>query len=157
MISLPSSDLRTLSITTKIITAYVSYNHVQPSDLLVAISGVYRMIVDITSVKEPPEEHLKATTRQIEQSVTPDFLISFEDGKPYKTLRRHLALHGLTPEAYREKWGLASDYPMTAPAYSQKRAALARASGLGLRHRTPAAQAAAGSNKRPRSRPSVTA
>ncbi|WP_197430543.1 MucR family transcriptional regulator, partial [Methylobacterium sp. CCH5-D2] len=60
---------------------------------------------------------------------------SFEDGKPYKTLRRHLTLRGLTPEAYREKWGLPRDYPMTAPSYSAQRSELARALGLGQQRR----------------------
>lgn len=67
----------------------------------------------------------------IRASITPDALVSFEDGKHYKTLKRHLAGRGLTPVAYREKWGLPPDYPMVAPNYSAVRSALARANGLG--------------------------
>ena len=67
----------------------------------------------------------------IKRSITPDHLVSFEDGKRYKTLRRHLSVRGLTPQTYREKWGLPVDYPMAAPAYSQQRSELARSIGLG--------------------------
>ena len=73
----------------------------------------------------------KPTPAQIKKSITPDALISFEDGKSYKTLRRHLTLRGLTPEAYRAKYGLSADYPMTAASYSAQRSELARALGLG--------------------------
>ena len=65
--------------------------------------------------------------------MTPDALISFEDNKPYKTLRRHLATHGLSPEQYREKWGLPRDYPMVAPNYSAARSQMAKQLGLGQR------------------------
>jgi predicted transcriptional regulator len=68
---------------------------------------------------------------QVKKSITPDSLISFEDGKPYKTLRRHLATRGLTPEQYRDKWGLPADYPMVSPNYSAARSAMAKHSGLG--------------------------
>lgn len=73
----------------------------------------------------------KPTARQIRDSITDDALISFEDGKKYKMLRRHLGIAGLTPQAYREKWGLPNDYPMTAPGYSARRSELAKANGLG--------------------------
>lgn len=72
---------------------------------------------------------------QIRKSVTHDHIVSFEDGRPYKTLRRHLTLRGLSPEAYREKWGLPRDYPMTAASYSAQRSELARALGLGQQRR----------------------
>ena len=73
----------------------------------------------------------KATPAQIRKSVTPDALISFEDGKSYKTLKRHLTLRGMSPAEYRERWGLTRDYPMTAPSYSARRSELARSLGLG--------------------------
>lgn len=73
----------------------------------------------------------KPTAWQIRDSITDDALISFEDGKKYKMLRRHLGIAGLTPQAYREKWGLPNDYPMTAPGYSARRSELAKANGLG--------------------------
>ena len=74
--------------------------------------------------------------------MTPDYLVSFEDGKQYKTLRRHLTLRGLTPEQYRAKWGLAPDYPMTSASYSEQRSELARALGLGQQRRKGLAKAA---------------
>ena len=74
---------------------------------------------------------------------THDYIVSFEDGKPYKTLRRHLTLRGLSPEAYREKWGLPRDYPMTAASYSAQRSELARALGLGQQRRKSRGAAAA--------------
>jgi predicted transcriptional regulator len=82
----------------------------------------------------------KLTPSQIRKSITPDALISFEDGKPYKTLRRHLTIRGLTPEAYREKWGLPRDYPMTSASYSEQRSKLALALGLGNQRKKAAAK-----------------
>ena len=70
---------------------------------------------------------------QVRKSITSDALISFEDGKPYRTLRLHLASRGLTPESYREKWGLPDDYPMVAPGYSAVRSQMAKDFGLGRR------------------------
>jgi predicted transcriptional regulator len=140
----PSSsvDPRLLSLTVRIVTAYVSRNHVQSTDLPEILFGTYRALIG-TMTAGDTDDSVKATPRQIEQSITPDYLISFEDNRPYKTLRRHLALFGLTPDEYRAKWGLAPDYPMTAPAYSARRSALARALGLGLRHRPTYAPPAA--------------
>jgi predicted transcriptional regulator len=81
----------------------------------------------------PPAESnvVKATPEQIEESIQPDHLVNFEDGKNYKSLKRNLAIRGLTPAQYREKWGLPADYPMVAPNYSATRSALAKANGLG--------------------------
>jgi predicted transcriptional regulator len=79
--------------------------------------------------------------------VTPDFLISLEDGKPYKSLKRHLTRLGLTPQAYREKWNLPPNYPMVAPNYALQRSELAKSSGLGQLRRTTAAKAAAASDE----------
>ena len=78
----------------------------------------------------------------IKKSITPDFLISLEDGKRYKSLKRHLTGRGLTPEQYREKWGLARDYPMVAPNYAAKRSELARSMGLGQQRKGKARMAA---------------
>jgi predicted transcriptional regulator len=71
----------------------------------------------------------------VKKSITPDFLISLEDGKPYKSLKRHLFRRGLTPAQYRAKWGLSADYPMVAPNYSKARSELANNSGLGQQKR----------------------
>ena len=82
-------------------------------------------------MREPPVS--------IKKSITPDFLISLEDGKRYKSLKRHLKGRGLTPEQYREKWGLPRDYPMVAPNYAKQRSELAKAIGLGQLPRNRAA------------------
>lgn len=133
-------DERLLSLTAEILTAYVSNNHIQATDLPDVLVNVYRVMTEIESKRKPIEVPPKLSPQEIERSITKDFLISFEDGKPYKTLRRHLAMHGLTPDEYRAKWGLDPSYPMTSPAYSERRSELARALGLGKMHRLPAAQ-----------------
>lgn len=78
-----------------------------------------------------PEEVVKLTAAQVRKSITPDALISFIDNKPYKTLKRHLRVHGMTVEGYRAKFGLPDDYPSTAASYSAQRSALAKSLGLG--------------------------
>jgi predicted transcriptional regulator len=83
-------------------------------------------------------------------------LISFEDGKAYKTLRRHLSVKGLTPDQYREKWGLPRDYPMVSPSYSAQRSEMARSIGLGQKGRGARASAAAAPAKRGRGRPKAS-
>ena len=83
----------------------------------------------------------KVSASQIRRSITPEALISFEDGRPYKTLRRHLSVKGLTPDQYREKWGLPHDYPMVSANYSAARSKMAKDLGLGNRRRTPVAPA----------------
>ena len=121
---------RSVTLASEIVSAYVSHNHVQSADLPDLLNAVHAALSGIDGRGSAPAV-AKATPQEIRRSVSPDFLISFEDGKSYKTLRRHLTLRGLTPEAYRAKWGLAPDYPMTAQSYSEQRSQLARALGLG--------------------------
>jgi predicted transcriptional regulator len=103
---------------------------------------VHQALNDLGEPAQPSVEQVeKPSAAQIKKSITADSLISFEDGKPYKTLRRHLTIRGLTPEAYREKYGLSRDYPMTSATYSAQRSELARSLGLG-NHRKAAATAA---------------
>ncbi|TXN68957.1 MucR family transcriptional regulator [Methylobacterium sp. WL18] len=123
-------------LTANIVTAYVSNNHVQVSNLPKLLASVYAAVEaaaqgygSAPAVAEGPVE--KPSAAEIRRSVGRDALISFEDGKPYKTLKRHLTGRGLTPEGYREKWGLPRDYPMVAPDYAERRSALAKAIGLG--------------------------
>ncbi|MFF9553846.1 MULTISPECIES: MucR family transcriptional regulator [unclassified Methylobacterium] len=123
-------SLRFVTLASEIVSAYVSHNHVQSADLPGLLNEVHAAIRGICDAGAPTPA-TKATPQEIRRSITSDFLISFEDGKPYKTLRRHLTLRGLTPEAYRAKWGLAPDYPMTAQSYSEQRSQLARSLGLG--------------------------
>ncbi|TXN61386.1 MucR family transcriptional regulator [Methylobacterium sp. WL18] len=133
-----------IDLAVDIIAAYVSNNSVPASELPGLIGGIHAALNSLaasgastTTVVE------KMSPAQIRKSITHDYIVSFEDGKPYKTLRRHLTLRGLSPEAYREKWGLPRDYPMTAASYSAQRSELARALGLGQQRRKSRGAAAA--------------
>ena len=92
-------------------------------------SAVERLAAEPESA--PPQVEAKTPAVSIRRSITPDFLICLDDGKRFKSLRRHLAGLGLTPEQYRQKWNLPSDYPMVAPNYAAQRSALAKKFGLG--------------------------
>ena len=115
------------------VAAFVSHNTVRVTELPDLIASVHTALAKLGAppVEEPAPE-LKPSV-SIRKSVTPDYLISLEDGKHYKALKRHLKVRGMTPEAYRAKWSLPSDYPMTAPNYTMVRSELARAQGLGSR------------------------
>ncbi|WP_298965856.1 MucR family transcriptional regulator [uncultured Methylobacterium sp.] len=123
------------TLTTDIIAAYVGHNNVQASDLPRLIADVFAALKAAADPKPTAAAPSRATPSEIRRSITHDVLISFEDGKPYKTLRRHLTLRGLTPEAYRQKWGLPVDYPMTSASYSKQRSELAQTLGLGQQRR----------------------
>ncbi|MGA4555664.1 MucR family transcriptional regulator [Methylorubrum aminovorans] len=137
-----------VGLTADLVSAYLANNHVRPDDVAPLITSVH---VTLAGLVAPPREEgsVKATPAQIKKSITPGHLISFEDGKPYKTLRRHLTLRGLSPEAYRAKWGLPNDYPMTSEAYSEHRSALARALGLGQQRRRTAEPMTGGESEAP--------
>lgn len=132
--ALPPADF--LGLTADLVAAYVANNAIPASELPPLMAQVYAALSGLTSAAPIQSDKPAApTSAQVRKSITPDALISFEDGKPYKTLRRHLTLRGLSPEAYREKWGLPADYPMTAPSYSAQRSELARSLGLGQQRR----------------------
>ena len=125
-----------LELTSEIVSAHVSNNHVPPEDLASVIETVFTKLADLGVTPEEPAELVPAVP--IKKSVTDEHIFCLEDGKPMKMLKRHLATdHGLTPEEYRAKWGLPHDYPMVAPAYARKRQELAKKIGLG---RKPAAK-----------------
>ena len=121
-----------LLLTTDIVAAYVSNNSVDKDDLpalIAQIHGAMREIQGGAGDVPKPAAPLK-------KSITPDFIICLEDGKKLKMLRRHLkSQFGMTPEDYRQRWGLPSDYPMVAPNYAKKRQELAKKIGLGKKHR----------------------
>jgi predicted transcriptional regulator len=124
-----------LDLAAELVSAYVSRNPVPASDLPSLIDAVHTALRRIGSGEaEQPAEAPKPPV-PIRKSITPDHLISLEDGKPYRSLTRHLAKRGLTPEAYRAKWGLPPTYPMNAPNYAKRRSELAKALGLGQRRR----------------------
>ncbi|MGT2488590.1 MucR family transcriptional regulator [Methylobacterium oryzae CBMB20] len=132
-----------LDITTNVVSSYLSRNHVPAAELPGLIASVHAAFAEIGEGADKPESPAeKPTPAQIRKSITPDTLISFIDGKPYKTLKRHLTRHGLTMDEYREHFGLPRDYPSTAPEYSAARSSLARQSGLGRRQRPGEAELA---------------
>ena len=123
-----------------IVSAYVSNNSVPISELPALLAGVHAALAKLSAPAAAVTETAdKPTPAQIRKSVTPDALISFIDGKPYKTLKRHLSRNGLTIEQYRERFGLPRDYPSTAASYSAQRSELARSLGLGQQRRKSAA------------------
>jgi predicted transcriptional regulator len=125
-------QFRLAELTADIVSAYVSNNSVRSSDLPQMISEVHTALAGLQSgpAVEELAEPLKPAV-PIKKSITPDYLVSLEDGKPYKTLKRHLAKLGLTPDEYRAKWGLPYDYLMVALSYAAKRSELAKSLGLG--------------------------
>ena len=125
-----SSELLT-ELTASIVGAYVSNNPVPVSELPNVIASVYQSISNIGAKPAAVVEEVKTPAVSIKRSVTPNYLISLEDGKKYQSLKRHLSGLGLTPDEYRAKWGLAKDYPMVSPSYSQRRSELAKKLGLG--------------------------
>ncbi len=122
-----------IEITAGIVSAYVGNNVVATADLPALIRATHAALGGVGSPEAaaPADTIAKATPAQIRKSITPDALISFEDGRPYRTLRRHLTTKGLTVDEYKAKWGLPNDYPMVAPSYSEQRSAMAKSLGLG--------------------------
>ena len=121
----------------EIVSAYVSKNSVAIADLQTLIANVHRALQAIqTSETVSLDKPEQKPAVPIKKSVTPDYLVSLEDGARYKSLKRHLATkYGLTPQAYREKWGLPNNYPMVAPNYAAARSAMAKSSGLGQKQK----------------------
>lgn len=134
----------TISLAAEVVAAYVGNNTVAVADLPGLIRAVHDALAGVgTPEAAPIEPTPKATAAQIRKSITPDALISFLDGKPYKTLKRHLTTQGMTIEEYKARFGLPNDYPTTAPSYSEARSAMAKALGLGQGGRRGKAAAAA--------------
>jgi predicted transcriptional regulator len=128
-----SNDL--LALTTEIVAAHVSNNTVALADLPQLINQVYNSLANIGSVPVAPTSRPQPAVN-VKRSVQPDYIVCLEDGKKLKMLKRHLkTAYNMSPEAYRERWGLAPDYPMVAPNYARQRSRLAKEIGLGTRAR----------------------
>jgi predicted transcriptional regulator len=141
----------TLELTAEIVASYVESNKVAASDLPGLIQTVHQALGGAGSAEPEPETRAKLTPAQIRKLVTPDAITSLEDGRTYKSMKRHLSLRGLTPAEYRAKWGLPKDFPMVAPSYSAARSALAKSAGLGAKGRkAQPAPAAPKASPRPR-------
>ncbi|NCC21217.1 MAG: MucR family transcriptional regulator [Alphaproteobacteria bacterium] len=124
-----------LGLTTEIVSAYLSNNNVAQSDIPALIEQTYRTLANVNT-DSPASPDRPQPAVPVKKSITPDFLICLEDGKKLKMLKRHLkTAYDMTPEEYRERWGLAADYPMVAPNYARQRSRLAKDIGLGTRGR----------------------
>ena len=125
-----SSEL--VELTVDIVSAYVSNNAVVAADLPSLIDQTFSALREAAAKASQPTKDVFESAISIKKSVTPDYIICLEDGKQFKSLKRHLRTsYNLTPEEYREKWGLPYDYPMVAPNYAAARSALAKKIGLG--------------------------
>ncbi len=125
-----------IELTAEIVSAYVSNNSVASGDIPMLISNVHSALSRTAEGRGEPAREPPKPAISVRRSITPDYLICLEDGKRFKSLKRHLRTHyDLTPDEYREKWGLANDYPMVAPNYAKARSTLAREMGLGQRRR----------------------
>ena len=133
-----SEGRTTIELAAEIAAAFVSNNSVRPADLPTLIGDIHgalqRVSSGVAAVAEP-EKQTPAVS--IKKSVGDDYIICLEDGRKFKSLKRHLrTAYNLTPDQYRAKWGLPSDYPMVAPAYAKARSTLAHQMGLGSKRRT---------------------
>lgn len=132
-------DADLLAQVTEIVSAYVSRNPVSTADLPALIADTHRALRSLhaTEVVAVVEELTPAVS--VRKSVTPDYIVCLDDGKKFKSLKRHLSVLGMTPDEYRAKWGLPRDYPMVAPNYAATRSALAKTNGLGRKANVTAA------------------
>ena len=133
-------DTNLIELTADIVAAYVAKNAIQASGLPDLIASVHAAVASLgRRAVAKPEPRAPAVNPK--RSVFPDYIICLDDGKKFKSLKRHLASLGLTPAEYRAKWGLAKDYPMVAPNYAAARSALAKKFGLGRKAAAPATKA----------------
>ena len=131
-----SSGARYIELTASIVSAYVSNNPVAAQDLSTLINQVHAALTRVSSGQgEVASEPLKPAV-SVKKSITADFIVCLEDGKKFKSLKRHLRTqYNMTPDQYREKWSLPPDYPMVAPNYASARSELAKQMGLGQQRR----------------------
>ncbi|UPT61577.1 MAG: MucR family transcriptional regulator [Hyphomonadaceae bacterium JAD_PAG50586_4] len=116
----------------EIVSAYVSANQIPAQELPAIIRTVYSALLEVSGTPAAAAEHALEPAVAVKKSVTPDFIICLEDGKKFKSLKRHLRTrYAMTPDEYRAKWGLPHDYPMVAPNYAKERSTLAKRMGLG--------------------------
>lgn len=127
-----------IELTAHVVSAYVSNNPVPVSELPGLIGQIHIALKATAGGAAPEKSEALKPAVPIRKSVTPDYILSLEDGKKFKSLKRHLATHyGLTPDEYRAKWGLPANYPMVAPNYAAARSALAKTMGLGRKPKEP--------------------
>jgi predicted transcriptional regulator len=132
-----ATDQNAVGLTADVVAAFVSNNSISATDLPALIASVHAAVAALSAPAPAPEAEKPVPAVPIKKSVTSDYIISLEDGRRYKSLKRHLGGRGLTPAEYRSKWGLPHDYPMVAPNYANARSELAKAAGLGRKREEP--------------------
>jgi predicted transcriptional regulator len=121
-----------IELSSEIVAAYVGHNALSAADLPKLIADIYAALKGLGGAAAPAESEPLKPAVTVRRSITPDHLVCLEDGKKFKSLKRHLMTHHqLSPQQYRDKWSLPVDYPMVAPNYSATRSSLAKTSGLG--------------------------
>lgn len=125
-----------IELTAEIVSAYVSNNTVSAGEIPNLINQIHSALMRVSAGQSDAQPEPLKPAISVKKSITPDYLVCLEDGKKFKSLKRHLRTqYNMTPEAYREKWGLAPDYPMVAPNYAAARSQLAKQMGLGQQRR----------------------
>jgi predicted transcriptional regulator len=138
-----AANERILGLATQILAAYASHNNVSAAELPALLGTMYQSMTRIVSGNGVTESRPEPAV-SVRKSVTPEHIICLEDGKKLKMLKRHLkTAYNMTPDQYRERWGLGADYPMVAPNYAKQRSKLAKQIGLGTARRTGGKQKAA--------------
>ena len=152
-----AEDADLIALTIDVVSAFVGHNNIRPEDVPAFIATTHTAIKALEGntapvIEQPSDDEHKAAVSARKSLGSKDHIISMIDGKPYKTLRRHLATHGLTPESYRQRYKLPTSYPMVAENYSATRRDLARKIGLGRKSTSsaPAAPAAPAEEPAPR-------
>ena len=128
---MPEPSSAFVGLSADVVAAYVSNNSVPQADSRASLRPSIRALRDAANGTKEPEKVVLEPPVSVKKSISASHLISMEDGRPYKSLKRHLTARGLTPAQYREKWSLPFDYPMVAPNYSKARSEMAKALGLG--------------------------
>lgn len=127
-----------IDMTAEIVSAYVGKNEISTAELPSLIQQVYNSLSDVSQGVFVAEDEPLKPAISVKRSITPDYLVCLEDGKKFKSLKRHLRAHyDMSPEEYRAKWGLPKEYPMVAPNYALARSSLAKQMGLGQKGKKP--------------------
>jgi predicted transcriptional regulator len=131
-----SDQANFIGLTAEIVSAYISNNTVASADIPALINQVHSALLRVASGEAPASTEPLKPAIPVKRSINPDYIVCLEDGKKFKSLKRHLRTqYDMTPEQYREKWGLPHDYPMVAPNYAAARSHLAKQMGLGQQRR----------------------
>ena len=130
------SDRNLLDLTASIVSAYVGQNSLQSTALSDLIGDTYAALARLGEEPAAPAAPAPIPATSVRKSITDEYLICLDDGLKFKSLKRHIATLGMTPDQYRKKWDLPSDYPMVAPAYAERRSKLAKSIGLGKHRKT---------------------